>query len=39
MHPTKNVAVNCDLCRGRDSGPICVQFCTMHALSYTQIRG
>ena len=39
MHPTKHVAMNCDLCRGRDDGPICVQFCTMHALSYTQIRG
>ena len=39
MHPIKDVAMNCDLCRGRDDGPICVQFCTMHALSYTQVRG
>ena len=39
MHPVKDVAMNCDLCRGRDDGPICVQFCTMHALSYTPVKG
>ncbi len=37
MHPTKEVTMNCDLCRGRDDGPICVEYCTTHALSYTQV--
>ena len=37
MHPTKDVAMNCDLCRGRTDGPICVKYCTMSALSYTKV--
>ena len=37
MHPTREVAMNCDLCRGREDGPICVEYCTMHALSYTKV--
>lgn len=37
LHPTKKVAMNCDLCLGRADGPICVEYCTMHALSYTHV--
>ena len=37
MHPTREVAMNCDLCRGRADGPICVKYCTMNALSYTKV--
>lgn len=32
VHPVKNVAFKCDLCRGRIEGPICVEYCTMKAL-------
>jgi Fe-S-cluster-containing hydrogenase component 2 len=28
----KNVASKCDLCRGRESGPICVEYCPQQAL-------
>ena len=34
MHPEKNIAFNCDLCKDRDEGPICVEYCTMNALTY-----
>ncbi len=37
MHPTKEIAMNCDLCRGRADGPICVEYCTQDALSYTKV--
>jgi len=33
LHPEKNIAFNCDLCRGRDGGPICIEYCTMSALT------
>ena len=33
LHPEKNVVFNCDLCRGREEGPICVEYCTMDALT------
>jgi Fe-S-cluster-containing dehydrogenase component len=33
LHPETRVALNCDLCRQRDGGPICVEYCTMGALS------
>ena len=32
VQPVKKVAFKCDLCRGRKDGPICVEYCTMHAL-------
>ena len=32
VHPVKKVSFKCDLCRGRKEGPICVEYCTMHAL-------
>jgi Fe-S-cluster-containing hydrogenase component 2 len=34
LNPEKNVVFNCDLCRGRDRGPICVEYCTANALTY-----
>jgi len=33
-HPETNVSLVCDLCRGRDTGPICVEYCGMKALTY-----
>jgi len=32
MNQEKNVAINCNLCRGRDEGPNCVQYCPFGAL-------
>jgi Fe-S-cluster-containing hydrogenase component 2 len=32
VNPEKKVSFKCDLCRGRKDGPICVEYCTMHAL-------
>jgi len=32
VQPVKKVSFKCDLCRGRKDGPICVEYCTMHAL-------
>ena len=34
LHTEKNIAFNCDLCMGRDDGPICVEYCTANALTY-----
>ncbi|MCP4902258.1 MAG: 4Fe-4S dicluster domain-containing protein [bacterium] len=33
LHPEKRVAFNCDRCMERDEGPICVEYCNMHALT------
>ncbi|MDP2918932.1 MAG: 4Fe-4S dicluster domain-containing protein [Dehalococcoidia bacterium] len=30
----RKFAFNCDLCRNREQGPICVEYCTMWALTY-----
>ena len=30
----KNVALKCDLCRGRAGGPICVEYCAYGALKF-----
>lgn len=30
----KNVAFKCDLCRGREGGPICVEYCPVEALNF-----
>jgi Fe-S-cluster-containing dehydrogenase component len=38
MHPEKSVALNCDRCMERAAGPICVEYCTMNALSCSNIR-
>ncbi len=32
VQPVKKVSFKCDLCRDRSDGPICVEYCTMHAL-------
>jgi Fe-S-cluster-containing dehydrogenase component len=32
VQPVKKVSFKCDLCRDRIDGPICVEYCTMHAL-------
>ena len=34
LHPRKDVSMVCDLCKGRDMGPICVEYCGMRALTY-----
>lgn len=34
INENKKVAQKCDLCRGREEGPICVQYCGMQALRY-----
>jgi len=41
LYPETNVAFNCDLCMGRDDGPICVEYCTASALTYVpkELRG
>lgn len=33
LNPDKEVAFKCDLCRGRDNGPICVEYCGQKALT------
>jgi len=30
----RTAVIKCDLCRGRDAGPICVEFCPVEALAY-----
>ena len=30
----KRVALECDLCKGREVGPICVEYCPAHALGF-----
>jgi Fe-S-cluster-containing hydrogenase component 2 len=32
VQSAKKVSFKCDLCRDRKDGPICVEYCTMHAL-------
>jgi Fe-S-cluster-containing hydrogenase component 2 len=32
INTEKNVAFKCDLCKGRESGPICVEYCPFQAL-------
>jgi len=39
LHPGKNIAFMCDLCRGRDGGPICVEYCNFDALSVLRREG
>jgi len=33
LHPEKNIAFMCDLCRDRAEGPICVEYCNFNALT------
>jgi Fe-S-cluster-containing hydrogenase component 2 len=32
MNTMKNVVFKCDLCRGREGGPICIEYCPFQAL-------
>jgi len=34
MNAEKNVAFKCDLCRGREGGPLCVEYCPFQALKF-----
>ncbi len=36
LHPEKNVAFMCDLCRDRAEEPICVEYCSFNALTLTR---
>ncbi|MDD5191362.1 MAG: twin-arginine translocation signal domain-containing protein [Dehalococcoidales bacterium] len=38
INQRKNVAFQCDLCRGQSGGPVCVQYCTMKALKLTPAK-
>ncbi len=33
LHLDKNVAFKCDLCREREEGPVCIEFCGFDALA------
>ena len=33
LHPEKNIAFLCDLCRGRAEGSICIEYCGFDALT------
>jgi Fe-S-cluster-containing hydrogenase component 2 len=33
MNTAKNIAFKCDLCRGREKGPICIEYCAQSALT------
>ena len=35
----KQVTLECDLCRGREGGPICVEYCPAHALGFKKKVG
>jgi Fe-S-cluster-containing hydrogenase component 2 len=35
----KRVAIKCNLCRNREAGPICVDYCTSGALKYIPKSG
>ena len=34
QHPDKKVPYKCDLCKDREQGPICVEYCPVSALTY-----
>jgi Fe-S-cluster-containing hydrogenase component 2 len=33
LNPDRKVAFKCDLCRDRDKGPICIEYCSQRALA------
>jgi Fe-S-cluster-containing hydrogenase component 2 len=33
LNPDRKVAFKCDLCRDREKGPICIEYCSQHALA------
>jgi Fe-S-cluster-containing hydrogenase component 2 len=38
FHAEKGVAFKCDLCRNRDEGPICVEYCPVQALAFVPVK-
>lgn len=36
--PDKQVALKCDLCRKRENGPICVEYCSQQALTIVPVN-
>ena len=34
----KDIAIKCDLCKGRDAGPVCMEVCDRQALTLTNRR-
>jgi len=39
LHPDQTAAMKCDLCRGRENGPICVEYCAQQALAVVPGNG
>jgi len=39
LHPEKNIAFKCDLCRDRAEGPICIEYCNFDALTLAEKKG
>jgi Fe-S-cluster-containing hydrogenase component 2 len=39
LNPDKEIAFKCDLCRGREKGPICVEYCAQNALAIVRDKG
>lgn len=38
MNPVKEIAFKCDLCRGRENGPVCIENCSQSALALVPVR-
>jgi len=39
LNPNGTTAMKCDLCRGRENGPICVEYCAQQALAVAAGNG
>ena len=39
LNPATNVAFKCDLCRSRESGPVCIEYCSQKALKLAPVNG
>jgi Fe-S-cluster-containing hydrogenase component 2 len=39
LNPDQTAAIKCDLCRERENGPICVEYCAQHALTVAAENG
>ena len=38
LNPATNVAFKCDLCRNRENGPVCIEYCSQRALKLTPVN-
>ena len=38
LNPDANVAFKCDLCRDREEGPVCIEYCGQKALSLVPVK-